>query len=363
MAINGIDYNYHSNPRITTQMELSELPGYRTSVSYINNTHVPIYIREKNDLVIELLPENNVINCDLKIIFTLEFNHRMIPTLNKFFSSLTNHDLEQDPCLALLKKQFHEKAYGQQNNLQHRLFLSLAFDIPYSSLIKFSNSVYVPDIDILIHIGDVNTIPRHPYSMQSKMEQYINHQVHELPDSSFRFAIDIIDNNDKLSMKFLSIAGSIAKIIPRKDKLLLDGIYVLNTAISEEVTYYQFDKLNDLGLFGTEEEASSHGNVELSNKIKLKKLETELEETRINNNNYKLQQEADLVKLNHEYNMKIQAAKESQTKAEEELTKIKNQYEYNTYVRKDAQDNVKIIPTIILGVISITLAISKLFGK
>jgi hypothetical protein len=61
--------------------------------------------------------------------------------------------------------------------------------------------------------------------------------------------------------------------------------------------------------------------------------------------------------------VKGEVKQDSQSKAEAELTKIKNQYDYNTYVRKDAQDNAKQMPTIILGVISLTLAISKFFGK
>lgn len=359
----AVDYNYHSNPRIPTDIELSQEAMYRTSVSYINNTHVPIYIREKNDFIIELLPENKVVNCDLKIIITLEFNHLMIPKLNKFFSSLTNTELEQDICLRIMKKQFLDTVAQQNNFLRNKLSLSLIYDIPYSGLTKFSNSVYVPDIDILIHIGDGNIIPRHPYSLQSQMNQYTNHEVTELENNSFRFAIDIIDNNDKLSPKYLSIAGSIAKITPRKDKNLLDGIYVLNTAVSDEVTYYSYAHFTDLGLFNTEEEATSKGNIELANKVKLKKLESDLEESKMSFTQMKLKQESEIAKLTHQYNLQIQAAKDSQSKAEAELTKIKNQYDYNTYVRKDAQDNAKQIPTIILGVITLTLAISKFFGK
>ena len=42
LATPAVDYNYHSNPRIPTDIELSQEAMYRTSVSYINNTHVPI---------------------------------------------------------------------------------------------------------------------------------------------------------------------------------------------------------------------------------------------------------------------------------------------------------------------------------
>ena len=88
MEVNSIDYHYHNAPRNPTDIELGVEPGYKQSISYINNTHIPIFIRDKTDLVIELLPENHIYNNDLKIIFTFEFNHLMIPNLNKFFSSL-----------------------------------------------------------------------------------------------------------------------------------------------------------------------------------------------------------------------------------------------------------------------------------
>ena len=364
MEVNSIDYHYHNAPRNPTDIELGVEPGYKQSISYINNTHIPIFIRDKTDLVIELLPENHIYNNDLKIIFTFEFNHLMIPNLNKFFSSLSESDLEKDICLKLLRKQFLDKVATHFSRfVMNKISLSLVYDIPYESMTKYSETVYIPDIDILIHTGDRNTIPRHPYSLQSKMNQFIDTSVPELENATFRFALDIIDNDDTLTPKYINITNTVVKIIPRKDIKLLSGIYVLNTSNSEEVDYYPLELMSELGLYNTKEDAISQGNIELVNKINLKKLETELESTKMEYANSKIKREAELAEVTHDSNMQIQAAKEKQLKAEQDLAEIKQKYEYNNYVRKEANESNKTLPTIILGVIGVTLGLAKLLSK
>ena len=50
-------------------------------------------------------------------------------------------------------------------------------------------------------------------------------------------------------------------------------------------------------------------------------------------------------------------------KAEQDLAEIKQKYEYNNYVRKEANESNKTLPTIILGVIGVTLGLAKLLSK
>jgi len=267
-------------------------PNFKESIFFINNSDHTFTVVMRNNLLIKvktamtnilhsnnMLGKNTFINTNTFIIRRiLDFNDNdtlkcTLSNINEFKRLFANKNYELD----LIHKQIRDLLEGDYLASRKRIVLDYIFDT--RELIDHGN-FYARDTDILIHHVDSDLIP-HPYSVEGSGIVELKDQVKDRKRSGV--LIDIIDNSNVISNRYITLANNVFKIPVHNDTTKPDGVYVTflqsdnlgNTDI--QPVHYNFEEAEEIiGLCRTKEEAISAGDTSEKNKQHTLALERKL---------------------------------------------------------------------------------------
>lgn len=270
--------------------------------------------------------------------------------------------------------------FQMERNVHQGALLSLDYAISLDELRHCGGSMYHYEMDCVISVLEFQYVPAHPYGENGKRNRMLVSQAILSSKSSFQYSLDIIDNLKKYGDRFINLGGVIYKVTPRQDSSMRDGVYIVsNPAIKSgrdnsesTVKYYSFDDTDTTPiLYRTYDDAFASGDVNTQRKYEL---------ASVNHANDLLKQQANKDKILHEEEMRRldlrmkedEALQErrladltnlyEKEKISHELEKIrlKDYYEAKSYQRKDQSEIVKWIPSMIIGIGGVLVAIKAL---
>lgn len=255
----------------------------------------------------------------------------------------------------------------------------LDYGLTLDELRKFGGTVYYSELDCVVSLLPFEQVPPHPYSEEGRQQQVVAGSVLS-PELGFGYSVEIIDNAAKYGERYLNIGGTVYKVVPKKDYSRRNGIYVLSNQFDPEqldadpmeVKFYDFANAEEIGLYRTFDEALHRGDIQTARKQEIATLEheitmrkSELARERQKHEREMLALETKLKEQTTEAERRSQEFKELRERMEHdrelERQRTKDFYESRSYVRKDSSEAVKIIPSIVMGLGAVFMAIKAFF--
>lgn len=287
------------------------------------------------------------------------------------------------------------------NNPRYIFVLSDAI-VP-EELIEKNGSVYVNNRDLGISFDDVENTPNHPFDDLEASKEAVDKALSGQTGTGLLY--EIIDNEKKYGDRYAIFGKRVVKIKATQNPLKGDGVYVYSTYMDEnkkDITSVSFsleDADEKLGLYKTEREAITGGDISTSNKKELEELQHRNSVLTIDNNKKKMEYEQNLLKLKETHANKELEYKEQISNIERQDAELKrqmqlererwefeklrlekelHQYKHNTnvndyvrkdyyedrsYHRKDRSEEIKFWPIALTAVFSAMAGAYAVFRK
>lgn len=338
---------------------------------YINNLSVSITVVWRSGFRIRLEPVPNMDNNRLVIRTTVMVDQSVKNDVERVLSMVNENS---SPELQAMRTAFIQQ---NQGNTYRGASIILDYPISHDQLRNYGGSIYHNELDCVISLMDLEEAPLHPYSESGKLSQTVIGSPVDHGGPSFAYAVEIVDNCGKQGARYMNMSGKIYKIIPKKDPERRDGIYIVsnkpaNGALDNGgvvATHYPFELAEtDLGLYPTYSEALNLGDVSTARKEELARLEhqnkvlaQEMQGLRQQHEREMLEQQNELRRTELERDrLNIKIAEQEQQMARERA-ELKDQYEKRSYERKDQSEILKILPSIVVGIGAVFMAIRTFF--
>lgn len=261
--------------------------------------------------------------------------------------------------------------------------------------------VYLPEVDIQVSMFTPTATPEHPFS-------FTGYETHTVFDNDFLscqtltgIAFKLVDNAGRLGLRYVNLNRHVYQLTPTTDVNLNDGLYVTTNGMCTgnrrhavpKTQYYPTDKIAELfgPIYQTAEQARIDGDPETIRKREWDKAEAELKNDSLLLKSKILATEAELADMTRIRDLdklelsRIQAELDRQKLAsdqrEQEFKMIERQHEHQrkmlenelhlkkldrsdyyderSSARKDSSDIVKMLPTIITGVVALLAFINS----
>jgi len=345
--------------------------------SYVNRTPVPVSIGLRNGFKFTLPaePDNQpprlVIRVEILTTVAIKTNiQRVLSVVDD--ASTQELQLLRDA----FQKEIEVNAHGGS-----RMYLD--YPIEYQTLRQCGGSIYSNETDTVVSILDVLDMPEHPHSLMGKHKQLIAENLSEESFSSFGYTLKIIDNTGIFGDRFINLAGRVFKVVATEDQTMREGVYILTNghvkslretpATGMEIVAFE-DAEEHLGLYRTFAEAYNSADRQLERKEKIAQMEYDTqflraELTRAKEAFNQSEFERERIRKSMEEQAAAHAAdqarqhEEYQRKMERERAQMKDDYERKSHERKDHSESLKFLPTIIVGIGAIMVAIKTLLSS
>lgn len=385
--------------------------------TYINYLPKPVIVVERDNLKhtvppIDCIGERNFI-VRREIVFRDTDRHSSIQEIRRILSIYNN---VENSSLTIIK----ETLLNCRSNTGYNC-VRVFIDYPISMDVFRENdgTVYCQITDKVLSVLPFENAPAHPYAVDTINKLELEEITGELDPNSPTVKIELIDNEHRVSKRFISLLGRVREIKSKQDPSRKSGVYVSTVekdGFKEEgftvsQTYYDLEKIEEqLGIFKTKEEAEAAGDLKTYRKenvvlmehenILLSKLaEKEKVENKIREDSLKLQdlekqlklkeeelnrkiafedaalkrREEEMLlreelerkalerKLEHEKFMLLK--KKEEAELEEKLSKLKEQYEQRSYERKDKYEEKSTFLKSVPEALKFLLAIATIIGS
>ncbi len=332
-----------------------DMAGVKMEKSFINHTL-------KNIVVVDRIGFQNVIEPAVKSSmqrFIIRTTYRFTKgyeraRARKYFRELEINE-GQYPQLALLRDAFLEKDHDDHEKdskstavpgVRTSADIIIIIDSYYTEEEIFEGDIYCTDHDLIISMSDPEKIKiEHPFNTVVTVEEKYRDMLKG--HLGIGVNIEIIDNDNSIGDRFISIAGNVMRIKPARDSNRENGIYYTltqqgTTESSTETTRFDFgEKEKTIGLWPTKEEALAAGDV----KTLMSK-----EVAQINHETIIQKGELDLASKEAE---KEAIERDARKKAMDEF------YEARSYERKDTYEMIKVVGGIAAGLIGLWALLMK----
>lgn len=254
--------------------------------------------------------------------------------------------------------------------------ITVDYPVTLEELKKYGGAIYYSEIDQVVSIGTTDDVPLHPYS--EKGRSMFSEDLHGSRSVGFIYNLEIIDNSGRQGIRYVNINGSVYPLKPNQDYGRRDGIYVLTSGHLDEYDNPSssqrrvgFDHAaQELGVFNSYEDAEALGDIErsrerdqaahqatvqqLKNDLDLQKYERDMEKIRreeeqAENDRERAKQAAELTRLRDEASYVLDMRR----------IESKDRFEERSYVRKDSSEVLKALPSMIVGLGAIAMAVKS----
>jgi len=266
-------------------------------------------------------------------------------------------------------------AEAQDRGLANRFPVTFCLDyvVDMEEIARSGGSAYLVDADVMISTLDPRYMQPHPYSLEGRLKSVSVAAPDHLDIANFAYSFDIIDNTGRTPPQWVNVASKVFRVEPKIDPTRRDGVYVTTTGdtITTEVVPLDAEKMAELGIYPSYQEALAKGDVQGTRKAELLAMEHELNQSKVSyqmlkNDNDRFKAQLDKVTAEADAEQKELLRRLEREKAEKEhfaelaRLRAKDYYESRSYERKDNSEFIKLLPNIILGVGAIVSALASL---
>lgn len=258
--------------------------------------------------------------------------------------------------------------------------ITVDYPITLEELKKYGGSVYYSEIDQVLSLSSGNDVPVHPYSDRGR-SAYAEDS-HGTRSVGFLYNLEVVDNENRQGTRFVNINGSVYPLSPVFDYGRREGVYVQThghldefnnpTSTRRRVSFAEAGK--ELGVWQTHEEAVTLGNLERKHEIALSeraaevvRLKNELENVRHERELEKVQRDKERERdddLRQRHQQQLAMQREAETHALElRRFETKDRFEERAYQRKDTSDIIKVLPSAVVGLGAIAMAMKSFLNR
>jgi hypothetical protein len=333
----------------------TQLQPFSQTVTYVNHTADDITVVMRNNLTVTIPAAKQPYGLSpaLLIRTTYLFNNKdaMIITMSRLHgiikeSKVPNHDI------ALILE-----AFRIHNNNTNGSFSTFTVTIDRSidhKTITSHAAIFEHETDILILNPRNLEFTPHPYSHEGMMIDGYKEFVKKNNVSGV--FIELIDNNNKISDRYMYLAKHLIQLTPTVDKDRKSGVYFtvvgldFTGEISIDPEFIEFTEAeNKIGLFKNEEEAISGGDPSIISRSREEELKREFAE-------FKRNTEIEKTKAEREHTELQIALDEIRAKRtdfyEERKLRRTDAYDEVSYTRKDNSEFIKFFATAVAAVVT-----------
>ncbi len=340
-------------------------------VSYINNLCVPVVIASRSGMKFTI-PSEHSMTCDKFIVRVDIILSRSAKMDAQRLLSVVKDNITEE------MKAMRESFTLQMDNTHGGATITLEYLLSLKMLKEYGGTVYYNELDTVISLNDLEDVLPHPFSEEGRLANIALLEKESDTQPHFQYNIEVIDNLGKYGNRYINIGRDIYKIVAKKDKLKRDGVYIVSNvaAVTGErdidgITsrHFAFDKVEDLlGLYGSYEDAKNLGDVGTARKNEVLNLEHQVnrqkQEFLLTKNMYdtslmEKEKEIKLLTIEREESAKALAEERARVEHEREMEsrRLKDYYESKSFIRKDDSETLKFIPSLIVGLGAVFMAI------
>lgn len=356
---------YHSLPRTFVPDRADRLENYAVEkrISYINRTHREVVICERSNLKL-VIPPTPSFGKEQEIVIRVEYwIHEEKVKIN------TELLLDRLQLVGDHLKIFRNAFSCNQTSGSHFRGVNFLVEYPihHHVLEDYGGSVYFKEIDTVIAVGDRHDCPDHPFSYEAEM---LGTSTVDSDNPVYGLNIDIYINDpkNKYGERFVNLFGKVYCVRTIKLNDRREGIY-LNKVINgkSHSVFYAFDDTeNEIALYRVEDEALSAGHVDIVLKRNLAELEhsnlllkKELDQSKIMLQQREIDIAAGKMELEKEKEEWKARKEREDLERKMEYERMRDMYERRSYERKDRSELLKHIPTLLVGLSTVFLAIKS----
>lgn len=366
-----------ARPRPGDKIRYGPLDPVGYKLSYINNLPQAVTVVWRSGLKFVLPPQSDMSSNKLIVRVEIMIDRSIAPDIQRQLSRVND---ESSSELKALREAFAlkilENTYGGAT-------LILDYPLSLDQLQACGGSIYYHELDCVVSLCNSVNAPPHPYSEEGRNLKLIEASDLDLSGIGFGYSVEVIDNDKKYGNRYLNIGNKVYMVTAAKDRERRDGIYVISNRPASgnigqegrEVQYYPFEGAEEkLGIYKSAEDALSLGDASLARKREILGLEHELAKGKIAFQEIKtlhqkemLDKETDLKRVEMERDRQtriIEEMREAQEHAMKmERERAKSYYEDRAYDRKDSHEVLKFLPSVIVGIGAIFMAIKTFSSK
>ena len=352
-------------------------PHLEITTSYLNYTGEALVVALRNGLVIDVPCTHRFGKKEFVICVSITFSEQIRDSL---FSRVNNVGENSSNELKVIKDYIVSERFKR---IGGKYQINIEYPIDYSNYITERSMFYATDADIVIAKKKYEDVVWHPCSETSVIRNtFINRKPRV--DNMFLMDIEVNDTSGKYPCIYLRHGVEIHTIKTVCDKTKKDGIYFNTTGEQGKTLFIDFsDDMLKYGFYKTYAEASELGDSLLENKQKqeLVRLEHELKQQRVQNERMSSELKAENMRLENQLNeerIKHDKEKLERERAhQEELRRIEleeqrrklddysrkqrvsDYYEERSYQRKDSSEWLKAMPTLLVGLGGLFMAMKS----
>jgi hypothetical protein len=339
---------------------------------YVNNLSVDVTVVLRSGLRFRLEPVPNMSSNRLIIRTTVTVDQTVRNDVERVLSTVNEHSTAEMQAM--------RNAFVQQNqgNTYRGATMILDYPLSFDELRSYGGSIYHKELDCVVSLRGLDEAPLHPHSEAGIRSQTVIGSPVEHGGPSFAYAVEIVDNFGREGPRYMNMSGQIYKITPKKDPERRDGIYIVtNKPNTGDIdtdgvicnTHYPFSLAeSDLGLYKSYSEALNLGDISTARKEELANLEhtnrvlaAEMQGLRQQHEREMIEQQNNLKRLELERDRLSLTIAEQEQKMARERLELKDHYEKLSYERKDSSEILKVLPSIVVGIGAIFMAIKTFY--
>lgn len=378
---------------VTTERNiLDHRPEFERTLEIINGTGKVVYVGYRDGSIASIKPITRT-GLSNEIIFRRR-------TIFNRDNSVTLRSIGKTPTT---EEEAIRKSYESIWQLAATLDLASVTDytVTLADLEKNGGESYFSDIDAVVSINSLESMPFHPYSSSNEVNNFLTADINNDFDAT-TISIKVIDRSGKYDKFYINLGGQVHIVPVLKMPELEEGVYIfrsklttgeipsipgaLKTSISDHcpsegtIQPFLYHNYQDAAIKGDpftyKETEQNEIMAELKNKeLELKNRKIELERE-LTENKAKLEAEAEslkkerlnfeqkITKEKYELDKRMDEFKARQQEIEHhqkvKSLMIKDDYEEKSYKRKDSSDVLKYIPTMLTGILGLAALAGKL---
>lgn len=355
---------------------------YNVNFEYISGLSKPLTVIDRNGMRIELPPTIQASDTGLTVRVRISMGREVKVNVDALLNS-------SSPATNMLGQVIVE-GYAKERFGQYHY--ELDYLIGLDAIEKNGGSLYLQNLDIVVSVMQDHLIPHHPNSEVGVRNRLVEEDETINNPASFGYSLRIVDSMGIFGDRYVNVHGQVYKVPCVRQSSLPDGVYLtssgpvetestFNKPVSKRFSFQEADA--HLKLYDSIQAAKTHGD-EIGQRekelreltVNLKEKEQRLKDERIEREHEfdKLKVQMDREKAEEEANRKQEESRVQQrvAKLKEEIAELehkrsvemlqrKDVYETRSMERKDSQEIVKFLPTLISGALAAFMVFSK-FG-
>ena len=358
-------------------------PLFRKSVTFENKTDETIIILDRNNIPVTY--KNNPNRFKGEQVFIIRMSYEFL-----------GRDMATETLLRLGEFQKRFKVLDENHMLISNIIQESHNRNPTGSVhhitierqihlddLKRYKTIYEEGSDYLINLSEGWLTAPHPYSQEGRA--FADHERYISGKKVSGCLIEVVDNDNKIGNRFVYCAKQLIKLNPIKDSTRQSGVYFTQFENCEHEAdkidphFMGFQEAEDqLGLYKTEEEATTGGAPDLlakkeaaeaqkqlealkreaaqelsRNKIREAAIEAEMQAVKAANAKLKAQLEEEELHRNERDRQRKEEYAEREDRRKDKSQQRSDYYEDRSQYRKDSSDTLKWIPTLVVGAMGI----------